>query len=884
MSRPSPPALTVRTDGSERTFAPGHDVVIGRDLRADVRVAHPLVSRAHIVLRFDRGRWVAIDNGSLNGMFVDNRRVPSIDVRDGQIINLGNPDGPRLTFEVGRHQGAAGRPPQTTVVPLQARPGGSGDRVQTPQPPTSRSYPAYPPSPSQPAYPSGLPSGPQPAAQSAPVRQPSGVQPAARSVSHPQQPVAPPPAAPPNYQMPTQIRPAAGRGGEGQNLATSMVRILRGGGAPPQAGATTIGRATDNDIVIPDVLASRHHATLVPTPSGTEIRDERSINGTFVNGNRVDRALLGEGDVVTIGNVDLVFKGGTLVRRTETAADTRTGGLEVRGVSLVIEKRTLLDNISFSARPGTLTAVIGPSGAGKSTLSKVIVGATSPTQGKVSFEGHDIHAEYASLRMRIGMVPQDDVVHGQLTINQALGYAAELRLPPDTTKEDRRQVIAQVLEELELTAHAEKRVDKLSGGQRKRASVAMELLTGPSLLILDEPTSGLDPALDRQVMTMLRQLADAGRVVVVVTHSLTYLDVCDTVLLLAPGGKTAFCGPPSDIGTAMGTTNWADIFSQVAADPDAAKLRFLERAAPPPPLPEGEKPSDLGKPVHTSLFRQFSTIARRQVRLIVSDRGYFIFLMVLPFIMGSLSASVPHYVGLGPVHTTTDPTTGAVFASGNAPNEPNQILVLLNVGAIFIGTALTIRALIGERAIFLREQAVGLSTSAYLLAKMVVFSVFAVLQAGIVIVITILFVGWGPGAVTSGAVLSRNLEMFVDVAFTCVAAAMVGLALSALARSNEQIMPLLVVAIMSQLVFSGGMIPVTGSPLDVLAKLTPARWGFAASASTVDLVRLVPGPVTPKDRFWGHMPKWWLIDMAMLAVISAAYATFVRWRIRLKGS
>src|ERR1700757_3966998 len=155
MSRPSPPALTVRTDGSERTFAPGHDVVIGRDLRADVRVAHPLVSRAHIVLRFDRGRWVAIDNGSLNGMFVDNRRVPSIDVRDGQIINLGNPDGPRLTFEVGRHQGAAGRPPQTTVVPLQARPGGSGDRVQTPQPPTSRNQPAHPSSPSQPAYPSG---------------------------------------------------------------------------------------------------------------------------------------------------------------------------------------------------------------------------------------------------------------------------------------------------------------------------------------------------------------------------------------------------------------------------------------------------------------------------------------------------------------------------------------------------------------------------------------------------------------------------------------------------------------------------------------------------------------------------------------------------------
>src|ERR1700757_58453 len=138
MSRPSPPALTVRTDGSQRTFAPGHDVVIGRDLRADVRVAHPLVSRAHIVLRFDRGRWVAIDNGSLNGGFVDNRRVPSVDVRDGQSINLGNPDGPKLTFEVGRYEGAVGRPPQTTSVPLQARPPVSSDRVQAPQPPTSR--------------------------------------------------------------------------------------------------------------------------------------------------------------------------------------------------------------------------------------------------------------------------------------------------------------------------------------------------------------------------------------------------------------------------------------------------------------------------------------------------------------------------------------------------------------------------------------------------------------------------------------------------------------------------------------------------------------------------------------------------------------------------
>lgn len=639
---------------------------------------------------------------------------------------------------------------------------------------------------------------------------------------------------------------------------------------PP--GALKIGRATDNDIVIPDVLASRHHATLIPTPGGMEIADNRSINGTFVNGDRVSTALLNEGDVITIGNIDLVFTDGNLVRRTETAA-TGTGGLDVRSVTWTIENnKTLLNNISLVARPGTLTAIIGPSGAGKSTLARLIAGYTHPTSGTVAFEGRNVHADYAALRSRIGMVPQDDVVHGQLTVNQALMYAAELRLPPDMTREDRQQVVAEVLGELEMTQHADTRVDRLSGGQRKRASVALELLTGPSLLILDEPTSGLDPALDRQVMTMLRDLADAGRVVLVVTHSLTYLDVCDQVLLLAPGGKTAFRGPPDQIGPVMGTTNWADIFSTVAGDPQAASDRYVALAGPTPPPPPVETPSDIGEPTHTSLLRQFSTIVRRQIRLIISDRGYFIFLALLPFIMGVLSLAVPGTTGFG----APDPM-------GDAPNEPGQILVLLNIGAIFMGTALTIRDLIGERAIFRREQAVGLSTTAYLMAKVCVYAVFAIVQSSIVTAITII----GKGAPTQGATVlgSAALELFVGMAATTVAAAMVGLALSALAKSNDQIMPLLVVAIMSQLVFSGGMIPVTNRlVLDQMSWFTPARWGFAASASTVDLTTLVPGPLTPKDRWWEHTASSWLFDMAMLALLSVGYLSFVRWKIRLKSA
>src|SRR5262249_7382079 len=233
---------------------------------------------------------------------------------------------------------------------------------------------------------------------------------------------------------------------------------------------------------------------------------------------------------------------------------------------------------------------------------------TTPSSGSTTFEGHNIHAEYASLRSRIGMVPQDDVVHRQLTVNQALGYAAELRLPPDTSKADRAKVVTQVLEELDLTKHAETRVDKLSGGQRKRASVALELLTGPSLLILDEPTSGLDPALDLQVMTMLRQLADAGRVVLVVTHSLSYLELCDQVLLMAPGGKTAYCGGPDQLGPAMGPTTGAKFSAGGGAAPGEANRRFLDRGGaerrPKNPLAaKDDDPDKWGKPVHTSLRR-----------------------------------------------------------------------------------------------------------------------------------------------------------------------------------------------------------------------------------------------------------------------------------------
>lgn len=786
---------------------------------------HPLISRAHLLLRFDHGRWLAIDNGSMNGTFVQNRRVRVIDIHNGQQINIGNPDGPCLTFEVQPDGQMAGSSPQT--VPARAvQPSGTSRAQMSAHPRGGFRAIQSPPPRRQPTYPSSR-------SQRPPAR---------------------------------ATRPAP----DLSNLTTRVLRALRPGSEASQkpAGCTTIGRATDNDVVVSDVLASRHHAFLVETPNGIEIRDAHSVNGTFVNGVRVGSAVLSEGDVVTTGNVDLVFSGGVLTHHTE--AGTRTGGLEVDGVHFAIDGKELLDNISLTARPGTLTAIIGGSGAGKTTLSRLIAGHTCPSSGSVTFEGHDIHREYASLRTRIGTVPQENIVHRQLTVNQELGYAAELRLPPDTSKADRAEVVAKVLDELDLTEQADTRVEKLSGGQQKRASVALELLTGPSLLILDEPTTGLDPALDSQVMMMLRQLADAGRTVLVVTHSVSYLDLCDQLLLLAPGGKTAFVGPPDEIGPVMGTTNWAQIFLTVGADPDEANRRFLAQRRPQPQVPKETTPADLGEPVRIDVLRQFSTIARRQVRLVISDRWYTVFLAVLPFILGLLALTVPGKTGFG----LADP-------HGKTPAEPAQILVLLDVGAVFMGTALTIRDLVGERPIFHREQAFGLSTPAYLMAKIAVFTGFAIIQSAIATLIAVL----GKGAPTHGAVLLGNgsLELFVAVASTCVVSAIIGLVLSALARSSDQILPLLVVAIMAQLVFSSGMIPVTDrAVLDQLSWLTPARWGFAASASTIDLNTVEPGPFSPKDSHWNHTTGAWLLDIGMLAVLAALYAGFVWWKIRLK--
>lgn len=874
---------------------------MGRAPEVTLFVDSPLVSRVHATLEYEAGAWMLTDNGSTNGVFVDARRLNSpIVINRPTQVRLGDAISGPLLHLTPQARGASAAPPQHTP-PLrsnmpQNRPpsrpqpqvgqpqGGPQQGGQPPyqQRPPVNQPPANQPRPNpqqsrpnpqvQPQWPNRPNAGgqPQPSWQPPAQRPPSTPQPQVpQSAAQPQVPAAPASGAidPINmtFKADSSLLPPV----RARAATAAIARADR----IPRSGLN-IGRTSDNEIVVNDPMASRRHARLVPDREGLALEDLNSANGTFVNGRREQRTILRERDIVTIGNIDFVVQEGTLVHRQRPVAEQ---GLHVHGVSFTVEgNKQLLVDVNMQAGRGSLTALIGPSGAGKSTLSKLIAGTTHPSAGVVTFEGRNLHAEYEALRSRIGMVPQDDVLHRQLTVKQALNFAAQLRLPPDTSKTDRKQVITDVLEELSLTQHADTRVDRLSGGQRKRASVAMELLTGPSLLILDEPTSGLDPALDRQVMTMLRELADAGRTVIVVTHSVACLDMCDQVLLLAPGGKTAFCGHPGTVAQVMGTSDWAEIFGRVAADPDRAFANFRSRQAftePPAPV----QPVERAKAPKSSPLKQFSTLSRRQLRLIFADRGYLSFLLILPFVLGGLSLVVPGKGGFQPAGFVQTADGSFVRAGGG---EAQQLLVVLILGACFMGATLSVRDLVGERAIYFRERAVGLRSGSYLMSKIVIFSLAALLQSAVMVGI-VLAVRKGP---SKGSVIpTGSAELYLDVALTAISCVVLGLALSSLARSNEQVMPLLVVVIMAQLVMAGGMIPVTNRiVLDQISWLFPARWGFAAGASTVDLRNLSPS--AQPDTLWQHTVPIWSLDASILVVIAALLALFTWSRLRLKKS
>ena len=580
-----------------------------------------------------------------------------------------------------------------------------------------------------------------------------------------------------------------------------------------------IGRDATNDWHIDDLVVSRFHAEIVQNDQGGfDLVDLRSANGTFVNGIMVKRRELVIGDLVSIGNVTRRF--------TSDGLDSPIGveGVDIvaKDVSFSIGDKQLLSEVNFHLGPRTLTAIVGPSGAGKSTMLNVITGRTTPSHGEIVIGGRNLHKEYGDLSQRIGLVPQADILHTRLTVKQALTYGAALRFPSETSAAEREERVAEVMEKLELTPRADLRIDKLSGGQRKRASIGLELLTKPSILVLDEPTSGLDPGLDAHVMETLRKLADDGQTVVLVTHSVDNLNFCDNVILLASGGRIAYAGPSSTVFTALGKSSWAEVF-RLLSSPEALLLSSKKRSG----VVSATTQIAQEKIKKQSWIKQLATLSARYLRVITSDKYYLGLLATIPILIGAICYATAGELGLGP---------GLPNKSGVSVNPiARSTLMILILGTVFVGLSTAIQEIIKENPIRLREKSVGIRSGTYLMSKVLVLGVITILQT-LIFAAIVLFDRPLP---QQGTLISNAyLEILLILSLLGLTSMCLGLVISALLSSTEQAMPILVGLTMGQVVLSGALPGKNEGIMGMLAPLTPSYWSMNSLASSIDLITI----------------------------------------------
>nr|WP_257535106.1 ATP-binding cassette domain-containing protein [Mycobacterium ulcerans] len=818
--------LTVWLGSMRYVFAPGRDALVGYGNKFDIRLDGPAPfdtfdrPTPELALRFAGNRWVAIDQ-SRNGMFVDGARLATVDIRDGLTITVGDPHyGTPLRFRSRCRRARCYRSPRGPHAAASAR------RARPPQPVPEQTdgvgHPAL--------YRIGDPTNRHATAGTADLRagDPYRLAPWAPAASPmPPHPPAPPPPRPPSQSSPTPPTP--------ELPAASAPAASEGEEQPKSRGL--VERMIDATRKVLPGRAETDSASASASDSG-------SSTGT------------GTGELPSTNRLPL-------------KPGARTIGVAAYQLGLTVDGHELISDVSFTTRPGSLIAVVGPSRARNSSLAGLLARTRPLSDGVLTVDGHDVAAEPESMRSRIGVVTRDNRVHPRLTVEQALSYAARMRLPPDTSADNRRRVVNQVLDEVELTAQRATRVAKLTPDERRCAAIAIELITRPSLLVVDEPSAGLNPAQEMHVLAMLRRQADLGCVVVVASMPLAHLNMCDQVLLLTPAGTLAFAGPPVQIESTMGTASWPDIFARVSADPQAAHQSFQNRlrasvSPTPPSVLEPER-----RPAELTFGAQVRLILRRQVRVFLASRLYFVFLALLPFALGALTLLIPGDSGLD------RPPPG----SGN-PHEAVEILAALNFAAVLMGTALTVRDLVSERQIFRREQAVGLSASAYLIGKIIMFGLVAAVQAAILTAIVLLI----KSQPVHGAALLPNpgVEIYASVAATTIVSAIIGLTLSTLGSSLREVLPLVVPVILASLLFAGGLVPLVGTwGFDQIAWFVPAHWGFAATASTVDLHRV--DVLATHNEVWAHYAGWWAFDIGMLVTFGVVAAGLARYRLRAPG-
>ena len=604
----------------------------------------------------------------------------------------------------------------------------------------------------------------------------------------------------------------------------------------PQAlpnGVLTIGRDPSSNIVVDDLMVSRHHAELRPTATGYEIVDLGSQNGTFVGGVRITSAPVQFGDEIAIGSTSLVLSpDGLLPAETRAGVSYAASDLQV----VTPQGKVILDGISFALEEGSFLGVVGPSGSGKSTLVNALTGFRPATHGSVFFAGRDLYAEYEHIRQRIGYVPQDDVLHMELTVGQTVDFAAELRFPTDVTKTDREARVAEVLDELGLNERRDVRVGSLSGGQRKRVSVALELLTRPSLLILDEPTSGLDPGYERSLMELLADLARAGRTVIVVTHSVQSLHLCDRILCLAPGGRMGWFGPPAELTGYFGREDYQEVFRDLSqVDGDVWKHRFEQHPSfneyvtrPLARYEPSQAPRDSSKVPRWEWVRQFRVLIKRRIASILAD-------------MKTLGLWIGLAIGLALILLVALPSGelgGIALPEIRIVSQAPLVVLTVVLSVTELGAFNTIREIAGELPLYRRERAVGLSISAYVASKSVVFGIITVIQAVLLGVVGLARQNGPQDALVFGWAMG---ELLVVLILCALAAMALGLFVSAAVNTVDRAMTFLPIIFVMMMVFTaGGLFPSFADQpgLKQGSYLASSHWGFNGVAASVNLNEL----------------------------------------------
>jgi ABC transport system ATP-binding/permease protein len=597
----------------------------------------------------------------------------------------------------------------------------------------------------------------------------------------------------------------------------------------------TVGRqAMPGQVVLDHPNVSRRHAAFEVTSGNIVLRDLGGTNGTYVNGARVRGARsLVPGDRIDIGPFELTFDGTALTRVW------RVGNVEllVWGVSYNVPGRQagglprhILHDANLRILPSEFVAIIGANGSGKSTLMNIMAGRVLPSDGMVLLNDGDLHANFEALKQDIAFVPQQDVLHEQLTLRQALDYAAQLRLPPDTVIEQRRAAVNDAARSVDLLDRLDQRIGVLSGGQKKCASLASEILNRPSLLLLDEVTSGLDESTDWEIMRLLRRLADDGMTIIMVTHTLANVaEFCDKIVCMGRGGELTFVGAPSQVLDFFAVNRLAKVFNctdELGAEYWRARFEATIGASVNPltaTAPGGTLRRDsLQRPREPVLVtlrriaRQAVILLHRNARLLLSDRRTLVMATVQSVLIGVLIGYAFGNFGTGQERV----------------NAENALLLLLGLSAIWLGCNAASKEIVGELAIYRREHDINLSTDAFIGAKYVVSGVFTVLQLAVVYVLAASLAEGIPG---------DRMEQFLLLTIGAAAGTAIGLVISAFANTRDQATTIVPLALVPQLILAGVLVPKLPDLATAVAKVAVSGYWLTEAMKSVFIA--ADGPI-----------------------------------------